>query len=128
MGKLTVSFVKAVKETGRYSDGNTLLLKVTPGSAKSWIQRLMIHGERRDLGLGAFPFIGLAEARDRAYENRRALAHGGDPLAEKRKARTPLLREAVTKSVRRQQGALATREHGGSLDADDGQARVAGDR
>ena len=98
MGNLTVSFVKAVKEPGRYSDGNTLLLKVTPGGAKSWIQRVMIHGKRRDLGLGAFPLIGLAEARDRAYENRRAVAHGNDPLAEKRKARTPLFREAAAKA------------------------------
>ena len=94
MGKLTVSFVKAVSSAGRYSDGDTLLLKVSPAGSKSWVQRLAIDGKRHDIGLGVFPFVTLAEARERAFENRRAVAHGGDPLAEKRRARTPTFREA----------------------------------
>ena len=94
MGKLTVGFVRSVKEPGRYVDGETLLLKVTPGGSKSWIQRLMIDSKRHDIGLGAFPLIGLAEARERAFANRVAVAHGEDPLADKHRARTPTFREA----------------------------------
>ena len=94
MGKLTVNFVRSVTKKGRYSDGDTLLLKVTPGGAKSWIQRVMIDGRRRDVGLGPWPLVSLAEARDTAFENHRAVRAGVDPLVEKRKAKAPTFREA----------------------------------
>ena len=37
----------------------------------------------------------LAEARDKAYRNRKLAREGGDPLAEKRKAKVPTFREAA---------------------------------
>ena len=39
--------------------------------------------------------VSLAEARDKAYQNRKLARAGGDPLAEKRKARTPTFQEAA---------------------------------
>ena len=95
MGKLTAARVKSLSKPGRYGDGATLFLNVAPGGSKSWIQRLTIDGRRRDIGLGGFPLVSLAEARELAFENRRLARRGRDPLAEKRKAKIPTFREAA---------------------------------
>ena len=95
MGKLTVAKIKALTLPGMYGDGGTLYLNVAPGGSKSWVQRVKYNGRRRDIGLGGFPVVSLAMARDRAFMNRRAIAEGRDPLAEKRKANVPTFRAAV---------------------------------
>ena len=63
--------------------GDTLYLIVSATGSKSWVQRLTIHGKRRDIGLGSFKLITLARARQRAHENRVMVAEGGDPVADK---------------------------------------------
>ena len=57
-----------------------------PGT-RSWIQRLVIRGRRRELGLGA---AALAKAREQALANshRQLARSGGDPLAEKARLRS----------------------------------------
>ena len=71
-------------------------MRVAPGGSKQWVQRIVINGKRRDLGLGGFPLRGLAEARDIAFENRRAARlEGRDPLAEKRRSALPTFAEAT---------------------------------
>lgn len=87
---ITVRELEALaKETGRHSIGDGLILNVAPsGRAKSWTCRLRVpSGERRDLGLGAYPEVTLAEARERAAQYRRMVRDGLDPIEEKRKAR-----------------------------------------
>jgi integrase len=86
MGKLNPLQVRNIKEPGRYSDGDGLLLEVRPGGSKSWIARLQSNGKRRDYGLGSLKDISLTEARDMAREYRKQLRAGVDPLAAKRKA------------------------------------------
>ena len=98
MARLSVTKVRALSKPGRYSDGGTLILNVTPGGSKSWIQRLTIDGVRRDIGLGSFPFVSLADARNKAFENRRLARGGGDPLAAKRKVKAPTFREAAQRT------------------------------
>ena len=71
---------------GRYCDGQGLYLYVQTSGAKSWVQRLVIRGRRRDLGLGSVALVPLAEAREKARANRKLAREGGDPLAEKRRA------------------------------------------
>ena len=51
-----------------------------PSGARSWVQRLLIRGRRRELGLGGFPLVSLAEARAKAFANRKLAREGGDPL------------------------------------------------
>ena len=97
--RLTAQKVKSISEPGLHADGQTLYLRVSPSGAKSWIQRITIRGKQTDVGLGAWPLVSLAEARHKAYENRRLARSGGDPLAEKRKARSPLFREAAEKTL-----------------------------
>ena len=57
---------------GMYADGRGLYLRVGPTGAKSWILRFQKDGRRRDMGLGGVEFVTLAQARDKAFELRRA--------------------------------------------------------
>lgn len=84
---LSARFVESVTEPGKYFDGQGLFLRVAPNGAKQWVQRIVIRGKRCELGLGSPPAVELAEARKLALKNRGKAMLGGDPLAEKRKAR-----------------------------------------
>ena len=95
MGKLTATRLRALKAPGMYGDGEGLYLKVGRGDARSWIQRIKYGGRRRDIGLGRFPDVGLAQARAAAARNRELISSGGDPLVEKRRANVPTFREAA---------------------------------
>ena len=90
-GRLTVAKVKTAKP-GKYHDGagTGLFLRVDPNGGRFWIQRVTIHGKRREIGLGGFPIVGLADARKAALANKQLAYSGGDPLAERRKARETL--------------------------------------
>ncbi len=59
-----------------------------PTGTRSWVQRLVIRGRRRELGLGGFPLVPLKDARAAALANRRLARAGGDPLAEKRRLKS----------------------------------------
>ncbi|MYC65055.1 MAG: tyrosine-type recombinase/integrase [Acidobacteriia bacterium] len=84
--RLTATFVKTVTRPGRYGDGrgsHGLSLLVKPmkfgGHSRTWSQRLRINGKPTSIGLGSYPIVTLAEAREAALENRRAVARGHDP-------------------------------------------------
>ena len=98
MGKLTVAKLRALSTPGLHGDGGTLYLRVALGGSKSWIQRLTVAGRRRDVGLGPWPLVSLREAREQAFENRRVVRRGGDPLADKRRAKAPTFREAAERT------------------------------
>ena len=95
---LSAAEAKSSALPGFHYAGETLYLFVAPGGSKSWVQRLTIHGRRCDIGLGGFPVVSLAEARDKAFQNRKLARGGGDPLAEKRKAKIPTFWEAAEKT------------------------------
>ena len=59
-----------------------------PTGTRSWVQRLVIRGRRRELGLGGFPLVLLKDARAQALANRRLARAGGDPLAETRRLKS----------------------------------------
>ena len=52
MAKLTALSAKTLSKPGRHGDGDGLYLNVSPAGSKSWVQRIVIHGRRRDIGLG----------------------------------------------------------------------------
>ncbi len=99
MSRLTVLKCKAALKPGMYGDGGTLYLDVAPSGSRSWIQRLVIGGKRKDIGLGGFPLVSLVEAREMAFDNRRLARRGGDPLAGKRETGVPSFKEAVEKTI-----------------------------
>ena len=92
---LSATRVRALKEPGRYSDGGGLHLYISKAGRKSWVQRITINGRRRDIGLGGFPSVSLARVRQKALDNRTAVAEGRDPLAEKHAPPMPTFREVV---------------------------------
>ena len=67
-----------------------LALQVTATGTRSWILRKMIAGKRRDMGLGSYPTVTLAMARDIAREKIKLIADGQDPVDERRAARMRL--------------------------------------
>jgi integrase len=87
---LTDRKARQIKGPGRYADGQGLYLLVEESGARRWLLRTSVHGRRVDMGLGGFPLVGLADARQRALHYRRIARGGGDPIAEKRKAETPI--------------------------------------
>ena len=85
--RLSSLAVKALKEPGRYSDGNGLYIVVSNTGSKKWILRTVVHGRRTDIGLGGHSTTTLAEARDEAARMRKIARSGGSPLEDRRKAR-----------------------------------------
>ncbi|MDT8288085.1 Arm DNA-binding domain-containing protein, partial [Roseomonas mucosa] len=84
MPKLTergVASAKPREKVYRLSDGDGLLLEVRPGGGRAWLFRFMMGGRRRDMGLGAYPEVGLAKARQKAREAAQQAEHGQDPIA-----------------------------------------------
>lgn len=55
--KLSATRVKALRDPGRYSDGDGLHLFINKKGRKSWVQRITVDGWRRDIGLGGYPRI-----------------------------------------------------------------------
>jgi integrase len=89
--------VNSLSVPGRYGDGNGLYLIVDPSGAKRWVLRTMVHGKRRDIGLGGLRLVSLAEARDKAVQYRKLAREGGDPVELRRKtqARAPTFADAA---------------------------------
>ena len=98
MGRLSVGRIRSLSTPRLHGDGATLYLSIARGGSKSWIQRLTIAGKRHDIGLGGWPAVSLAKARERAFNNRIAVAEGRDPLADKRLAKVPTFRQAAEKT------------------------------
>lgn len=70
-----------------------LLMQVTPTGAKSWIYRTTVGGKRRNIGLGGFPDVTLAGAREKAREYRELIERGIDPVEQRQAARQSLIAE-----------------------------------
>jgi len=68
---------------GRYTVAGVkgLMLDVTPKGSRSWFLRIQRGGKRHDIGLGPYPEVTLAAARDKALARRRAILEGQAPLA-----------------------------------------------
>lgn len=98
--KLTDAKVSKCSTPERLNDGGGLYLQVTARTSmpptgkkltpadmvtKSWIFRYRDRGTKKlkDLGLGSYPNVSLAEARERAAKQRTLLLNGKDPKTEK---------------------------------------------
>jgi hypothetical protein len=88
--KLTNRFCETVTKPSNHADGDGLYLKVDE-SRKGWVCRYSFDGRVRSMGLGAFPEVGLAEARERAAAAHRQVRDGIDPIAAREAARAARL-------------------------------------
>lgn len=60
-----------------------LALQVAPRGSRSWILRVVVGGKRRMMGLGGYPDVTLAGAKEKARTAREKIDNGIDPLAER---------------------------------------------
>ena len=108
---LSAAFLRSAPP-GRHADGNGLYLFVQPSGTRSWIQRLVVRGRRRELGLGSLALVPLAEAREKALANRKLARQGGDPLAEKRRTEgIPTFAEAAMRVLEQKRDGWRGRRH-----------------
>ena len=68
-----------------------LYLQLTPSGGKSWVLRTTVGAKRTDLGLGGYPTVTLAQARDKAREARDKIERGIDPTLERKEAKARLI-------------------------------------
>lgn len=89
--------VKNISEPGLHAVGGVsgLCLNLTDTGARSWILRAIVGTKRRHIGLGSYPEVSLAQARELALEMRRKISSGVDPVVERREGRKALV--AATK-------------------------------
>ena len=98
---------------GRHADGNGLYLVIDPSGARRWIQRLVVAGKRRDIGLGSARVVSLDEARELALRNKRIARSGGDPVAQKRQeqGQAILFRDVAINVHEQHEGAWKNDKH-----------------
>lgn len=82
--------VRRLSKPGRWSVGGVdgLALQVTASGARSWVLRVSVGGKQREMGLGSFPTVPLAQAREIARAHRVRVAEGADPIASRSAARS----------------------------------------
>ncbi len=115
MGKLhilTVKKIDALTAPRDYGDGGGLYLQVKPSGRKSWVFRFKIANKTRWMGLGAYPEIGLADARKRAEAARDHLTKSPDgrvdPIQAKREAAEAKVRAKAATDAKERAEAEAT--------------------
>src|SRR6266850_244033 len=91
--QLSALKVKSAKP-GMPADGGCLYLQVAASKDgkrfnRSWIFRYRVAGRLRDMGLGSTDILSLAEARERAREQRKARLDGIDPIDARRALAAP---------------------------------------
>ena len=73
-------------------------LQVMPSGARSWVLRVMVGSKRRDMGLGGYPDVTLAGAREAARAARAQIRDGIDPV-EENKAKRSALSAAIASAI-----------------------------
>jgi integrase len=87
--------VRRLSQPGRWSVGGVdgLALQVTESGARSWVLRVTVAGKQREMGLGSFPSVPLAEAREKARAHRAKVEQGDDPISTRRAAQSAVIAE-----------------------------------
>lgn len=91
LNRLTAKAVQALKK-GKFCDGGGLWLSKADLRRGKWSFRFMLTGRAREMGLGPFPAVSLAEARRKAENARITLREGRDPILERERARREMRR------------------------------------
>jgi integrase len=90
LNKLTAKGVLNLSAPGHYGDGGGLYLAISERGQKSWVFIWKRAGKRKEMGLGAFAEVSLAEARTKAISARDALTDGKDPVFERDRPKMPV--------------------------------------
>lgn len=84
---LTDSVIRSTLANGktqRLFDGGGLYLEVSPTGGRWWRLKYQFNGKEKRISLGTYPVVTLKAARDRMLAQKRQLADGVDPSAERK--------------------------------------------
>ncbi|MCO5792833.1 MAG: integrase arm-type DNA-binding domain-containing protein [Blastomonas sp.] len=84
---------------GKYSDGQGLWLVKRSKDVGKWILRVVVDGKRREMGLGRWPDVSIAEARERATTARKAIRDGLDPIQQRAKSKRVVKRLTFKEAI-----------------------------
>ncbi len=98
---------------GKYEDGGGLRLVASKLGAKKWVLRFTIDGKRREMGLGSYPDVGLADARTKASACRQQAAEGIDPIEARRAEpeKVPTFTSCAARYIRAQRHGWKNAKH-----------------
>lgn len=84
--------VERLRDPGLHFVGGVagLALQVLPSGGRTWVLRATVAGKRRDMGLGGFPDVTLAGAREAARAARAKADSGIDPIEDRKENRVKL--------------------------------------
>lgn len=94
--------IKRLTQSGYHAVGVVpgLILQITKTGARSWILRTTVGHKRREIGLGQYPAVGLALARQKAQAARDQIDAGVDPVEARAAAREALIQQQHVASAR----------------------------
>ena len=89
--------IKRLEEPGYHTVGGVagLMLQVSSNRTKSWLLRIKVGDKRREIGLGAYPGVGIALAREKAQQVRDEVVAGVDPVAARALARQSIIQQQI---------------------------------
>lgn len=96
--RLSAQFVKTAP-VGKHCDGAGLWLVKRDDGGAQWVLRVTVHGRRREMGLGGFPALSLADARKLGERWRKVAAAGRDPIKEREAEDRAARREDITLAI-----------------------------
>lgn len=89
--------IKRLKTAGYHAVGYVpgLMLQVSASGTRSWLLRVKVGDKRREIGLGAYPGVGVALAREKAQQTRDEIVAGVDPVAARVAARQAIVQQQI---------------------------------
>ena len=89
--------IKRLTAPGYHAVGGVpgLMLQVSASESKSWLLRIKVGDKRREIGLGAYPGVGVALAREKAQQTRDEIVAGVDPVAARVTARQSIIQQQI---------------------------------
>ena len=117
--------IKQLSKSGLHAVGGVagLQIQIKPSGARSWILRAQIGARRRDIGLGGYPDVTLAAAKERAREAKEQIRLGIDPIETRKATRAALIadqaRQLTFSEAAAQCHATKTPEFGNTKHASD---------
>jgi integrase len=114
--ELSALEVGRLKSSGHHAVGGVagLYLYVNEAGARSWVLRVMVGEKRRHMGLGGFPDVPLAQAREKARKAREEIVQGIDPIGQRRSALSQLRVQQASEKTFEQAAEAYLEAHGDS--------------
>ncbi|MBL8389343.1 MAG: integrase arm-type DNA-binding domain-containing protein [Hydrogenophaga sp.] len=114
--ELSALAVSRLIESGHHAVGGVagLYLYVNDAGARSWVLRTMVGNKRRHMGLGGYPDVPLAQAREKARDARQLIEQGIDPIAQREQARSKLIAQQSSHKTFKEAAEAYIEAHGDS--------------